>query len=253
MLSPMPSTKLSKSPETTDNAPVLPRRRLHERPAPFCCPLRSCVSLPKIRFCIHPVGVETAQLYPPIYDGENQARSRKTEKQRFTVDRTDPATDWVDNQPSVTPDEPSFRCFAAATVHAPRHVPTAWIEKDKRAFDEGRDGVLSVTFERPKIHGQSTRRHPAGPRSGGDRDRDSLSGAELCRFAPGMCRVPRADGSRGRASGRRLGMHRKMHNTLLVCMAGDNGIGRDRARFSGPIPKVVMEERKRNQEAVTRS
>jgi len=94
------------------------------------------------------IGGETNQWAPYLYDGVTQVVLPEDPNYHFMTDMTDKAVAWIKYQKAITPDKPFFVYFAPGAVHAPHHVPKAWIEKWKGKFDQGWDMIREGTFNR---------------------------------------------------------------------------------------------------------
>ena len=57
----------------------------------------------------------------------------------FTVDMTDKAIEWLNDENKKDPEKPFFLYYATGAVHAPHHAPASYIEKYKGRFDKGWD------------------------------------------------------------------------------------------------------------------
>ena len=66
---------------------------------------------------------------------------------------TNQAIAWMQAQHSLTPDKPFFVYFATGALHAPHHVPKAYIDRYKGKFDQGWDALREETFARQKKMG----------------------------------------------------------------------------------------------------
>ncbi len=114
---------------------------------------------------------ETSQYYPALYEGTTPVEPEKTPEEGYhlTDDITTKAIKWIRQQKSLMPDKPFFTYFAPGATHAPHHVPKAWADKYKGAFDHGWDKLREETFARQKELGvipedcALTERHPEIP------------------------------------------------------------------------------------------
>jgi arylsulfatase A-like enzyme len=98
------------------------------------------------------VGGETNQYAPAIYRDTVPVEPEKTPEEgyHFTEDMTDQAIAWIRQQKALMPDKPFFVYYAPGATHAPHHVPAAWSERYRGAFDDGWDALRERTFERQK-------------------------------------------------------------------------------------------------------
>jgi arylsulfatase A-like enzyme len=99
------------------------------------------------------IGGETNQWAPAIFDGTVRVEHPPAPDYHFTVDMTDQAIAWMQAQHSLTPDKPFFVYFATGALHAPHHVPQAYIDHYRGKFDEGWDALNREIFERQKKMG----------------------------------------------------------------------------------------------------
>lgn len=98
------------------------------------------------------VGGETNQYAPALYRDTVAVEQERLPEEgyHFTADMTDHAIDWVRQQKALMPDKPFFMYYAPGATHAPHHVPSAWSDKYKGAFDEGWDKLRERTLARQK-------------------------------------------------------------------------------------------------------
>jgi arylsulfatase len=94
------------------------------------------------------LGGETNQWAPFIYDGVHPVELPDDPNYHFMTDMTDQAVAWIRYQKALTPDKPFFAYFAPGAVHAPHHVPQAWIAKQKGKFDQGWDALRKQILAR---------------------------------------------------------------------------------------------------------
>jgi len=99
------------------------------------------------------IGGETNQWAPAIFDGTIRVEHEHTPDYHFTVDMTNQAIAWMQAQHALTPDKPFFVYFATGALHAPHHVPKAYIDRYKGKFDQGWDALREETFARQKQMG----------------------------------------------------------------------------------------------------
>ena len=99
------------------------------------------------------IGGETNQWAPAIFDGTIRVEHPASPDYHFTVDMTNQALGWMQAQHSLTPDKPFFVYFATGALHAPHHVPKAYIDRYKGQFDQGWDALREQTFARQKKMG----------------------------------------------------------------------------------------------------
>ncbi len=99
------------------------------------------------------IGGETNQWAPAIFDGTVRVEAPHDLDYHFTVDMTDHAIAWIQAQQSLTPDKPFFVYFATGALHAPHHVPKAYIDRYQGRFDRGWDALREETFARQKKMG----------------------------------------------------------------------------------------------------
>ncbi len=94
------------------------------------------------------LGGETNQWAPFIYDGVHRVELPDDPKYHFLTDMTDQSVAWVKYQKALTPDRPFFVYYAPGAMHAPHHVPQAWIDRWKGKFDQGWDTLREQILAR---------------------------------------------------------------------------------------------------------
>jgi arylsulfatase A-like enzyme len=94
------------------------------------------------------LGGETDHWAPSIYDGVAPVRVPENPDYHFLTDMTDQSVAWVKYQKALTPDKPFFIYYAPGAVHAPHHVPQAWIDRWKGKFDQGWDTLREQILAR---------------------------------------------------------------------------------------------------------
>jgi arylsulfatase A-like enzyme len=172
------------------------------------------------------MGGETNQWTPSLYHNFNQIEAPDDPDYHFMYDMTDKAIDWVKFQQSLTPDKPFFMYFAPGAVHAPHHVPQAYIDKYKGQFDEGWDVIRERIYQNQLDKGYI----PAGTQLAAKPDYitdwDRLSPTEQKLFArqaevfAGY--LDMADTEVGRLVDA-IDALGDLDNTLIFYIAGDNG------------------------------
>jgi arylsulfatase len=172
------------------------------------------------------IGGETNQWAPLIYDGMNQVEPPHDPNYNFMTDMTNQAIAWVQYQKSLTPNKPFFIYFAPGAVHAPHHVPKAWIAKYKGKFDQGWDKLREATLARQIKLGVVPPGTKLAPKPAAIKDWATLSADEKKLFARQMEVFAGfgeyADTEIGRlvdaikATG-------QLDNTLIFYIVGDNG------------------------------
>lgn len=98
------------------------------------------------------IGGETSQFYPSLTEGTTPVAPDRTPEQGYhlTEDITEKARTWLSQQRVLMPDKPFFLYFAPGATHAPIHVPAAWRDRYRGAFDQGWDKLREETFARQK-------------------------------------------------------------------------------------------------------
>jgi arylsulfatase len=71
----------------------------------------------------------------------------------LTEDLVDAAIRMVQDQQQATPEKPFFLYLATGAAHAPHHVPAAWAERYRGAFDDGWEAYRERTFARQRALG----------------------------------------------------------------------------------------------------
>jgi len=98
------------------------------------------------------MGGDTDQYSPDLMTDNHQTRPTKTPEQGYhlTEDLVDQAIAMVADAKQVAPDKPFFMYFCTGAMHAPHHVPKAWADKYKGAFDDGWDVYRERVFQQQK-------------------------------------------------------------------------------------------------------
>lgn len=172
------------------------------------------------------IGGETNQWEPLIYDGVTKIDPPRTEGYHFTTDMTDQAINWVKFQQAMTPDKPFLVYYATGAVHAPHHVPKAWIDKYKGKFADGWDTLREETLRRQKEMGLVPQNTTLAPKPQGIKDWDDLTDKERKLFALQMevfaAFTAHTDHEVGRLVDA-IDEIGELGNTLFVYIMGDNG------------------------------
>lgn len=115
------------------------------------------------------IGGETNQFYPSLIEGTNVVHPDRTpaEGYHLTEDLANRACRWLSQQRGLKPDKPFFLYFATGATHAPLHVPEAWRDRYRGAFDKGWDVAREETFARQKELGVIPRDCELTPRPDG--------------------------------------------------------------------------------------
>lgn len=97
-------------------------------------------------------GGETNQYYPQLYQNNVPVEPAKTPEQGYTLneDLADHTIAWLNQQRSVAPSKPWFVYLAPGAMHAPHHVPQAYIDRFKGKFDMGWDKYRELVFANQK-------------------------------------------------------------------------------------------------------
>jgi arylsulfatase A-like enzyme len=98
------------------------------------------------------IGGETSQFYPSLIEGTTAAEPPRTpaEGYHLTEDLAEKARRWLGQQRALVREKPFFLYFAPGATHAPIHVPAAWRDRYRGAFDQGWDKLREETFVRQK-------------------------------------------------------------------------------------------------------
>jgi len=129
------------------------------------------------------LGGETNQWKPFIYDGVHQVELPDDPNYHFLTDMTDQSVAWVKYQKALTPDRPFFVYYAPGAVHAPHHVPQAWIDRWKGKFDQGWDKMREEILARQIKLGIVPKGTKLAPKPEAIPDWDSLSADQKRLFA----------------------------------------------------------------------
>lgn len=180
------------------------------------------------------IGGETNQWSPFIFDGVTQVELSDNPDYHFMEDMTDKAVAWMKHQKAMTPDRPFFAYFAPGAVHAPHHVPQAWIQKWKGKFDGGWDRIREETLARQIELGVVPKSTRLAPKPEFIKDWDKLSADEKRLFTHQVetfaAYVDYADHHIGRfiEAVDEVGI---LDNTLIFYIAGDNGTSAEGGAF----------------------
>ena len=94
-------------------------------------------------------GAETSQFEPDLYDQTTPIEPYVGRPDyHLTEDIADRAIEWMQRVKAHRPDRPFLCYFAPGAVHAPLHVPDAWLDRFRGFFDEGWDDLRQAVFER---------------------------------------------------------------------------------------------------------
>ena len=172
------------------------------------------------------IGGETNQWAPYLFDGVTQVELPDDPNYHFMTDMTDKAVAWIKYQKALTPDKPSFVYFAPGAVHAPHHVPQAWIAKWKGKFDTGWDRMREETLARQLKMGVVPPGTTLAPKPPAIRDWDELSADEKRLYTRQMevfaAYLDYTDHEVGRML-QSFADAGQADNTLVFYVAGDNG------------------------------
>ena len=172
------------------------------------------------------IGGETNQWAPLIYDGMSQVEPSHDPNYNFMTDMTNQAIAWVQYQKSLTPDKPFFIYFAPGAVHAPHHVPKAWITKYKGKFDQGWDKLREETLARQIKLGVVPPGTKLAPKPAAIKDWAALSADEKKLFARQMEVFAGFGEYADTEIGRLIDAIKatgQLDNTLIFYIVGDNG------------------------------
>ncbi|MCD6727005.1 MAG: arylsulfatase [Solirubrobacteraceae bacterium] len=98
------------------------------------------------------LGGDTSQWDPDLVYDNHQVEPPKTpdEGYHLTEDLADRAIEFIADAKQVDPDKPFYLHFCTGATHAPHHVPKAWADRYKGAFDDGWDAYRERVFARQK-------------------------------------------------------------------------------------------------------
>lgn len=171
------------------------------------------------------LGGETNQWAPFIYDGVHQVELPDDPKYHFLTDMTDQSVAWVKYQKALTPDRPFFVYYAPGAVHAPHHVPQAWIDRWKGKFDQGWDTLREQILARQIKLGIVPKGTKLAPKPEAIPDWNTLSADQKRLFARQFevfaAFVEMTDHEVGRLI-RAVEETGQLDNTLVFYVAGDN-------------------------------
>jgi arylsulfatase len=172
------------------------------------------------------LGGETNQWAPFLYDGTAVVELPNDPNYHFMTDMTEKARAWIKYQKALTPDRPSFVYFSPGAVHAPHHVPKAWIDKWKGKFDQGWDKIREETLARQIQVGVVPPGTKLAPKPPAIKDWEALSADEKRLFARQAEVFAAFVEYTDHEVGRMLQAFEEVgeaDNTLVFYIAGDNG------------------------------
>jgi arylsulfatase A-like enzyme len=95
------------------------------------------------------IGPEASQFEPALYDQTTPIEPYVgRDDYHLSEDLAYRAIEWLQRQRSSAPERPWFMYFSTPAVHAPHHVPPAWIDRFKGFFDEGWDALREEIYQR---------------------------------------------------------------------------------------------------------
>lgn len=179
------------------------------------------------------LGGETNQWAPFIYDGTHQVELPQDPNYHFLTDMTDQSVAWIKYQKALTPDRPFFVYYAPGAVHAPHHVPEAWIARQKGKFDQGWDKMREEILARQIKLGIVPKDTKLAPKPAAIPDWDTLSADEKRLFARQFevfaAFLEMTDHEVGRLV-QAVAETGQLDNTLILYVAGDNGTSAEGGR-----------------------
>ena len=163
-----------------------------------------------------------------LYQGTTPVEANRTQGHDYhlTGDFVDQAIGWLHTQEAVAPDKPYFLYLATGAVHAPHHVPKAWIDQYRGRFDQGWDALREEIFARQKRAGIVPANAELTPRPAEIPAWGTLSRDEQRVFSRQMEVFAAYLAHTDHEVGRLLQAVREMpdgDNTLVIYVAGDNG------------------------------
>ena len=172
------------------------------------------------------LGGETNHWAPFIYDGTHQVEIPEDPNYHFLTDMTDQSVAWLKYQKALTPDRPFFIYYAPGAVHAPHHVPEAWIKRWEGKFDQGWDALREQVLARQIELGIVPKGTTLAPRPEAIPAWDSLSADQKRLFARQFevfaAFLEMTDHEVGRMIDA-VDDIGQLDNTLVFYVAGDNG------------------------------
>jgi arylsulfatase A-like enzyme len=99
------------------------------------------------------IGAETNQWEPDLVIDNHHVETPRREGYHLTEDLVDQAIDLLHDHRNVAPTKPFFTYLAFGAAHAPHHVPTEWIDREKGRWDLGWDDERAATHERQLASG----------------------------------------------------------------------------------------------------
>jgi len=205
------------------------------------------------------LGGETNQWAPTVYDGVTVVETPHDPDYHFTTDMTNQAVAWMNFQHALAPDKPFFMYYAPGATHAPHHVPKNWIEKFKGKFDAGWDVMREQTLARQIQLGVVPKGTKLAPKPEFIPDWTALSADEKKLFTRQMevyaAFAAHTDHEIGRLVAALEAMG-ELDDTLIVCIAGDNGASAEGQRngmfsemtYFNAVPEKVEDMLKHHEE-----
>ncbi|MGE4441768.1 MAG: arylsulfatase [Desulfomicrobium sp.] len=179
------------------------------------------------------LGAETNQWAPFIYDGTHQVELPNDPNYHFLTDMTDQTVAWIKHQKALTPDKPFFVYYAPGAMHAPHHVPQAWIDKQKGKFDQGWDTLREQILARQIERGVVPKGTKLAPKPEAIPDWNTLSDDEKRLFSRQAevfaAFLDMTDHELGRVM-KALEEKGQLDNTMVIFVYGDNGTSAEGGR-----------------------
>jgi arylsulfatase len=184
------------------------------------------------------VGGEANQWAPALYRDHQRVEMQvpKGREGSYTLNDSlaDEAIKYIYQQKSITPDRPFFIYFATGATHAPHHVPKEWMDKYAGQFDQGWDKYRAEAYQRQHKLGVIPPEAKLTPRPPEIPAYDSLTpdqkkvAARLMEAFAGYTAQTDYEIGRILDTLERIG---QLHNTLVVCIIGDNGASMEGTPF----------------------
>lgn len=184
------------------------------------------------------VGGEANQWAPALYQDHQRVEMviPRGMEGRYTLNDSlaDAAIDLIYQQKSVTPDRPLFIYYAPGATHAPHHVPKEWMDRFKGQFDQGWDQYREETYQRQLKLGVIPGDAKLTPRPREIPAYDSLTPDQKRVAARLMEAFAAYTAQTDYEIGRILDALERtgqLHNTLTICIIGDNGASMEGTPF----------------------
>jgi len=169
---------------------------------------------------------ESSQYKPAIVENTVRLPSPDKPDYHFSVDMTDKAIAWMQQERALAPDQPFLMYWAPGASHGPQQIFKEWADKYQGKFDQGWDVLREETYARQQALGWIPADAKLTPRAATMAGWDSIPADErpfqlrLMELFAGM--TEHVDVQAGRLIDEldKLGIR---DNTIVIYIVGDNG------------------------------